>query len=213
MSKASPADRSKLNLPDLDLIARETGLIARVSKKFTAAAFLQSLLSSVVTGLASLNQLAGDLKDRGLIGMARQSLHHRIDIRSTGFLMAVLFDLMRQRYRTAAVALEGSKIQRIIIEDASGQVMPKANAAAFPAHGNHHGKTAGVKIDLAFDLLTGSIISHSLHAATEQDKTIGKELLVTSGAAIWSCETWDFSASASSPPLRNSTPGGSPGCR
>ena len=55
--------------------------------------------------------------------------------------------------------------------------MPKSNADAFPAHGNHHGKTAGVKIDLAFDLLTGSIVSHSLHTATEQDKTIGKEFV------------------------------------
>ena len=71
-----------------------------------------------------------------------------------------------------AQAIGSSGIQRILIEDASGQVMPKSNAGAFPAHGNHHGKTAGVKIDLAFDLLTGSIVSHSLHAATEQDKSI-----------------------------------------
>ncbi len=92
--------------------------------------------------------------------------------------MAVLCDLMQQRYRTAATAIGSSGIQRILIEDASGQVMPKSNADAFPAHGNHHGKTAGVKIDLAFDLLTGSIVSHSLQAATEQDRTIGKEFVV-----------------------------------
>ncbi len=35
-----------------------------------------------------------------------------------------------------------------------------------------------MKIDLAFDLLTRSIISHGLYAATEQDKTIGKEFVV-----------------------------------
>ena len=35
---------------------------------------------------------------------------------------------------------------------------------ARPPWQDHHGKTAGVKIDLAFDLLTGSIISHSLQA-------------------------------------------------
>jgi hypothetical protein len=132
----------------------------------------------VVTGLASLNQIAGDLKDRDHPGMARQSLHERFDIRSTAFLMSVLCDLMQQRYSTAATALGSSTIQRILIEDASGQVMPKSNADAFPAHGNHHGKTAGVKIDLAFDLLTGCIVSHSLQAATEQNKSIGKEFVV-----------------------------------
>ena len=178
MSKALPAGRSWPSLPDLDLIASQSRLTIRHSRKFSAAGFLQSLLSAVVTGLASLNQIAGDLKDRNHPGMARQSLHQRFDTRSTAFLMTVLCDLMQQRYSTAATAIESSAIQRILIEDASSQVMPKSNADAFPAHGNHHGKTAGVKIDLAFDLLTGFIVSHSLQAATEQDKSIGKEFVI-----------------------------------
>ena len=62
MSKALPAGRSSSSLPDLDLIASQTRWIIRHSRKFTAAGFLQSLLSSVATGLASLNQIAGDLK-------------------------------------------------------------------------------------------------------------------------------------------------------
>ena len=178
MLKALPAGRSRPSLPDLDFIASQTRLIIRKSRKFTATAFLQSLLSSVATGLASLNQIAGDLKDRNLPGMAHQSIHQRFDIRSTAFLMAVLCDLMQQRYRTIATPVGSCAIQRILIEDASSQVMPKSNADTFPGHGNHHGKTAGVKIDFAFDLLTGSIVSHSLQAATEQDKSIGKEFVI-----------------------------------
>ena len=85
---------------------------------------------------------------------------------------------MQQRYSTIATAVGSRAIQRILIEDASVQVMLKSNTDAFPAHGNHHGKTAGVKIDFAFDLLTGSIVSHSLQAATEQDKSIGKEFVI-----------------------------------
>ena len=92
--------------------------------------------------------------------------------------MAVLCDLMQQRYRTIATAFGSRTIQRILIEDASSQVMPKSNADTFPGHGNHYGKTAGVKIDFAFDLLTGSIVSHSVQAATQQDKTIGKEFVI-----------------------------------
>jgi hypothetical protein len=97
-------------------------LIIRNSRKFTAAGFLQSLLSSVATGLASLNQIAGDLKDRDHPGMARQSLHQRFDIRSAAFLMTVLGNLMEQRYSTAATAIGSSGIQGILIEDASSQV-------------------------------------------------------------------------------------------
>lgn len=176
MSKTSLADRSKLILPDLDPIAIQTGLVVRQSRKFTPGAFLQTLLGSVVSGHASFNQLAAELGERLHAGMARQSLHQRLDVRSTAFLMSVLLDLMKQRFKSAATLCGNSPIRRILIEDASGQVMPKANAACFPAHGNHHGETAGVKIDLAYDLITGEVLSHSLHLATTQDKTIGKDL-------------------------------------
>ena len=92
--------------------------------------------------------------------------------------MAVLCDLMQQHYRTIATAVGSRAVRSILIEDASGRVILKSNADAFPTHGNHHGKTVGVKIDFAFDLLTVSIISHSLQAATEQDKSIGKEFVI-----------------------------------
>jgi hypothetical protein len=57
-------------------------------------------------------------------------------------------------------------------------VMPKKNAKTFPAHGNAYGETAGVKIDLAYDLLSGAVTSHTIEKATEQDKVIGKEALI-----------------------------------
>jgi hypothetical protein len=75
--------------------------------------------------------------------------------------MVVLCDLMEQRFRPAVAALGGTGIRRILVEGSSGQVLPKANCDNFPAHGNHRGATAGVKIDFAFDLLSGSIVSHS----------------------------------------------------
>ena len=54
----------------------------------------------------------------------------------------------------------------------------KANAETFLAHGNRHGSSAGVKFDFAYDLLSGEVAAYSLQAATEQDKTIGKEFVV-----------------------------------
>lgn len=177
MSKTSPAGRSWLSLPDLDLLATKTRLVVRKSRKFTPSGFLQSLLGSVVTGLASLNQLAASLKELLPAAMSRQSLHARFDIRSTAFLMVVLCDLMEQRFRPAVAALGGTGIRRILVEDSSGQVLPKSNCDNFPAHGNHRGATAGVKIDFAFDLLSSSIVFHSLQAATEQEKTIGKDFV------------------------------------
>ena len=67
-----------------------------MSNYVSPAGFLQSLLNSVASGLASLNQIAGGLKDRNHPGMACESLYQRFDIRSTAFLMAALYDLMQQ---------------------------------------------------------------------------------------------------------------------
>ena len=108
----------------------------------------------------------------------------------------------------APEVLERTAIRRLVLEDASGHVMPNSNAENFPAHGNHHGATAGMKIELACDLLAGTIISHSLKAATTQDKTIGSELVVEIRRATSCHETWGTSASASSPPSRLAVPGG-----
>ena len=178
MSNNLPTDCSKLILPNLDLIASETELVIRKSRKFTPDGFLQSLLSSVVTGLASLNQIAGNLKDRVDAAMAPQSMHERFTHKSTAFLLATHNALIEQRYALSRPALENSKIKRLVVEDASGVSMPKSNAQTFPAHGNHHGPTAGVKINFAYDLLRGEAISHSLVQATTQDKVIGRELLI-----------------------------------
>ncbi len=177
MSSNSLASRSKPILPDLDQPATQSGLVVRKSSKFSPDGFLATLLSSVITGKASFNQLVINLKSRVGKSMSRQSLHERIGPLSTAFLVFVLCDLMKQRFEPVVRVLGKSAIRRIIIEDASGQVMPKSNSEDFPAHGNHHGPTAGVKVDLAYDLLSNAIISHSLHQATTQDKVIGKDLI------------------------------------
>lgn len=134
-------------------------------------------MAAAITGKASFNQIVGDFKDRGIAPMTRQSLHERIGATSTAFLMQVACELTLQRFAPVADTLADSPIRRVLIEDTSAQAMPKANAKEFPAHGNHLGATAGVKIDFAYDLLAGEVVSHSLHLATEQDKSIGKDLV------------------------------------
>ena len=175
MSNTSPTDCSKLILPDLDQLARKTKLVQRQSAKFCPHGFLCSLLQSVTTGMASLNQMAGQLHERIGRAMVRQSLHERFSEKSTAFLLETLGALMEQRYKPATKGLIGGLIKRLVIEDSSGQRLPKSNAQHFPAHGNHHGKTAGVKIDFTYDLLTGNVLTHTLELATTQDKSIGKE--------------------------------------
>ena len=143
MSSNLPTGCSKLILPDLEKIAIKTKLIIRKSPRFSADGFLQSLLFAASSGQASFNQIALNIKDRVPRAMSTQSLFKRFSIKSTAFLLGVMEELMEQRYQTVRPALAHSGIRRIIIEDASGQVLPKSNAEEFPAHGNHHGQTSG----------------------------------------------------------------------
>ena len=53
--------------------------------------------------------------------------------------------------------------------------MGKGNASDFPGHGNGVGRTAGFKLDLAFDLLTVSTVSQT--HGSHQDESLGKYLL------------------------------------
>lgn len=178
MSKTSPSDCSLLTLPDLDQIATQTKLTIRKSKKFSPDGFLCALLEAVSSGKGSGNQIASQLADRIEHPMARQSMHDRFSEKSTAFLVAVHSDLLEKRYRPAHQAFSKQDvIKRVFTEDCSGLALPKSNAEIFPAHGNHHGDTAGVKIDFSYDLLTGEVITHSLEEATRQDRVIGREAL------------------------------------
>lgn len=179
MTKCSPADLSEFTLPDLETIATESGLITRNSSKFSASEFLQSLLSAVVTGKASLNQIAAEMGHRIGHSLSKQALSMRFDDASTSFLTAVLYQLLLQPVRVAASKLNSSIFKRVLIEDSSFCPMDCGNAVDFPAHGNGKVATAGVKIDLAYDLRTADIHSMSLHHATQQDKTLGKDLVDT----------------------------------
>jgi len=117
--------------------------------------------------LPDLDQIASQLADQLEQSMSRQSMHDRFTEKSTAFLVAVYSDLLEQRYRPAHHAFSKQKlIKRVFTEDCSGLALPKSNAKIFPAHGNHHGDTAGVNIDFSYDLLTGEVISQSLEEAT-----------------------------------------------
>lgn len=181
MQRTSPADSSPLTLPDLASLARQTRFVIRQSPKMDASAFLQTLSGAVASGFASLNQIAMGLSRRTGESISSQAIHGRFSEASTAFLTGVVRRLFGQRLASGLSQENLGAVRRILVEDSSVQNLPKANAGTFPAHGNRHGSTAGVKFDFAYDLLSGEVASHTLEAATEQDKTIGKDFVAMVG--------------------------------
>lgn len=166
--------------------ARTSGLVQRVSAKFNPAAFLLTLLSAATTGKATLNQLAIALRGKAdSASVTPQAVHARINRSETGlesFLILCLAHICRWKWsrasgRRGALCALAELFGRVIVEDSSFIPFHKSNAGYFPGSGNSKGKTAGCKVNLAFDLLTGAIISNELVSGTQQDKTSGWDVL------------------------------------
>jgi hypothetical protein len=170
------ADRANELFSKLDSLARDTQLIRRNSRKFSAKGLMLSLWKAILTGKASFTQLAANLGRSEEKSMTRQGIHDRVDKSAVSFMIAATGEALRERWGEQARIC--SKIfGRVLVEDSSQAKTHAKNSEDFPAHGNGHGKTAGCKTDLTFDLLTGEPVLQTLHLATEQDRELGKDLV------------------------------------
>lgn len=175
-SQSKPAARSKSLFSQLEPIARKTQLITRESKRFSASSFLLALFKSVTTGHASYNEVAGTLHECSSLPMSRQALSKRISESSVKFMKDVLALALKQQWVDVPL-LQTIHFNRVIIEDSSQCKLHKKNHQNFPGHGNSKAESSGCKVDLSFDLLTGSPVHQILDKATMQDKTLGKEIV------------------------------------
>jgi len=160
--------------------AKESGLVQRISKHFCPHGFLLSLLGAVSTGRASINQLVSSVGDGSpRLQISVQALQQRFARTECGvesFLIRCLSHICQWKYLQLSGHAE-CPFARILVEDSTFVRFPKGNAVEFPASGNASGATAGCKVDLAFDLLSGDVIRNELHLGTENDNSIGGELL------------------------------------
>lgn len=167
---------SKLKLPNLHRLAKRSSLIIRNSAHFCPSVFLMSLIKATLSGKASLNDLVQNMS-KALPGMTKQSLWKRFSPKSTEFLCSVLGELMEERLNPIRKTLRNASIERLIVEDSTHLMMGKGNVKNFPSYGNQHTKTSGVKINLAYDLLSGGCITSTLEPALNPDNKIGQTLL------------------------------------
>lgn len=173
---SKPASRSKALFSKLDSIARKTKLIVRKSSRFEAGEFLLTLIKAVTTGRASFSQMASTLSKCELRPMSRQALWNRIGIRSVAFMIKTLSAAIDERWGVRNIV--GAKhFKRVLLEDSSQAKLHKSNSKNFPGHGNAKSESSGCKIDLSFDLLSGEPVHQIFHAATMQDKVLGRELV------------------------------------
>lgn len=177
MFKSLLKTRSPLSYINLDAIAKNVKFIRRKSKKISAEGILTSLIKSVIIGKGSFNQMATNLKSSEAKSISRQGVFLRINEKCVDFLRQTAYQLLNSMAIPASKICCKHGIKRILTEDSTFQKMNARNSGNYPAHGNKQGATAGFKIDLIYDLLTGLPIFQGLFSGTTQDKTIGKFML------------------------------------
>lgn len=159
----------------IEEIARQTKLIRRHSRKFSANGFLLSLVKSVVKGDTSLNQIAMNLAGFSHQSMTRQAVFQRLGPASTSFLLGILNQLLATRFPLAERLIKSRRFGRVLVEDSTVISMARSNAENFPNNGNGKFMTAGCKFLLVADLLSGKTVECQLHAAREADQSLAFE--------------------------------------
>ena len=130
ISGSKLADRSKELFSGLDSLARETELIVRSSAKFSAKGFMLSLFKAVLTGKASFNQIAANLKRTETKSMSRQGVHGRVDQTAVSFMIAATGQALTERWTEQKLIC--SKIfNRVLVEDSSQAKTHVKNAEDF----------------------------------------------------------------------------------
>ena len=176
-NRKPPSISSLIPADTLDRIARSSGLVARSSHKFSATAFVIALLGSVSRGASSLNHIAVGLAGFAPQPMSRQAVAGRLSEKSSDFLAGVVSSAVARRCSRATASLRGGPFGRVLVEDSTVVSMFKGNAAAFPNNGNGRVDTAGCKLDLVTDLLSGDALAARFTAAREPDQALASEIL------------------------------------
>jgi hypothetical protein len=163
----------------VSIFAALSGLVVRKSKSFKSEVFLLALVKAANQGKASFNKLAIEMSSLDSdCSISPQALWKRLA--REGCLLEQFIGKCIALVTSHAVVeakQHEQKFQRILTEDSSFVKMLKACASLFPAHGNKHGNTAGVKLNLIYDLLTGESVELSSHAATTQDRSIAYDVI------------------------------------
>jgi len=177
MSKRLHTNDSPLHLLQLEDLAKSVSFIQRKTQGFSALGVIIALIKCAIKGDGSFNNIAMELGILERKTISRVAVYKRITNNAPQFLRAVIGELVKQSSSSISKLCSRHGFTRVLIEDSTFQVLGKGNAANFPGHGNGVGRTAGFKLDLAFDLLTGSTVSQTFTHGTHQDKELGKYLL------------------------------------
>ncbi len=152
----------------LNRLSKKTGFVKRKSK-LNAETFLAfNTFSSDDLCDKSLSTLCGRLAAQYNISISPQALNERFNKRSVAFMQEVFNAMMIKQNNILNQENKNLSFNRILVNDATSYGLPEKFNNEFKGSGGSSSKSA-IKIQLQYDLLTGSFICCDTYSGTSSD--------------------------------------------
>ncbi|CAN7648908.1 IS4 family transposase [Bacillus sp. SD075] len=162
----------------LQEVAKQVGFVQRSSKYQADELIALCVWLSQEVASTSLTQLCSRLEASTGVLMSQEGLNQRFNPAAVAFLREVFTSLLTQKL-CATQSLSShmiSAFERIRILDATVFQLPDSFATDYQGSGGSS-NTAGVKIQLEYDLLSGQFLNVQLGPGKNNDKTYGTTCL------------------------------------
>ncbi|MGR3779200.1 IS4 family transposase [Bacillus paramycoides] len=166
--------QSLLSPNTLQNLARDVGFVQRASKYRAQDLIALCVWISQSVAKTSLNQLCSCLEASTEVLISPEGLNQRFNAAAVQFLQKVLAKLLNQKLSSAKLLSSPytSIFKRIRILDSTAFQLPDPFSFVYPgAGGCSH--TAGVKIQLEYDLLSGQFLHIHTGPGKQHDRTYG----------------------------------------
>ncbi|MBJ3788651.1 IS4 family transposase [Bacillus sp. OA1] len=166
--------QSLLSPNTLQNLARDVGFVQRASKYRAQDLIALCVWISQSVAKTSLTQLCSCLESSTEVLISPEGLNQRFNAAAVQFLQKVLAKLLNQKLSSAKLLSSPytSIFKRIRILDSTAFQLPDPFSFVYPgAGGCSH--TAGVKIQLEYDLLSGQFLHIHTGPGKQHDRTYG----------------------------------------
>ncbi|AIK39350.1 transposase DDE domain protein [Bacillus pseudomycoides] len=166
--------QSLLSPNTLQNLARDVGFVQRTSKYRAQDLIALCVWISQSVAKTSLTQLCSCLEASTEVLISPEGLNQRFNAAAVQFLQKVLATLLNQKLSSAKLLSSPytSIFKRIRVLDSTAFQLPDPFSFVYPgAGGSSH--TAGVKIQLEYDLLSGQFLHIHTGPGKQHDRTYG----------------------------------------
>ena len=180
MSLISRELRKHFAPEELDKAARDVGFIKRTGK-LKAHDFVYLFVYSMInTNEKSLSSLNSKLESETKVSLSNQGLNDSINKSGIKFLKKIFISLLNKKLcsKSYIPSLIGDYFNRIRILDSTAFQLPDIYAEKYQGSGGCS-HTAGLKIQLEYDLKSGDFMHINVSPGKDNDSTYGSELVKT----------------------------------